>query len=74
MNFNKRFDIVGCFIEHDGRFLLLHRLSNVEQLTPESDFRKAYEHGVDSYWTNFGKERIEEERGVWRRIRDKAAE
>ena len=27
-NFNKRFDIVGCFIEHDGRFLLLHRHSN----------------------------------------------
>jgi 8-oxo-dGTP pyrophosphatase MutT (NUDIX family) len=24
-DFNKRFDIVGCFLEHDGRFLLLHR-------------------------------------------------
>jgi 8-oxo-dGTP diphosphatase len=24
-DFNKRFDIVGCFIEHDGKFLLLHR-------------------------------------------------
>lgn len=23
--FNKRFDIVGCFVEHDGKFLLLHR-------------------------------------------------
>jgi (d)CTP diphosphatase len=24
-DFNKRFDIVGCFIEHDGKFLLLRR-------------------------------------------------
>jgi 8-oxo-dGTP pyrophosphatase MutT (NUDIX family) len=24
-NFNKKFDVVGCFIENDGRFLLLHR-------------------------------------------------
>jgi 8-oxo-dGTP diphosphatase len=24
-NFNKRFDIVGCFIEYDGKFLLLRR-------------------------------------------------
>lgn len=24
-DFNKRFDIVGCFIEYDGKFLLLHR-------------------------------------------------
>ena len=27
-DFNKRFDIVGCFIEHDGKFLLLHRHSH----------------------------------------------
>ena len=24
-DFNKRFDIVGCFVEHDGKFLLLRR-------------------------------------------------
>ena len=24
-DFDKRFDIVGCFLEHDGRFVLLHR-------------------------------------------------
>lgn len=28
LDFNKRFDIVGCFIEHDGKFLLLHRHSH----------------------------------------------
>jgi 8-oxo-dGTP diphosphatase len=27
-NFNKRFDVVGCFIECDGKFLLLHRSPN----------------------------------------------
>lgn len=27
-DFKKRFDIVGCFIEHEGKFLLLHRLSH----------------------------------------------
>ena len=57
-------------VARDGRDT---RPYTVEQLTPESDFRKVYEHGVDSYSTNFGKQRIEEERGVWRRIRDKAA-
>ncbi len=25
LDFNKKFDIVGCFIEHDGKFLLLRR-------------------------------------------------
>lgn len=25
-DFNKKFDVVGCFIEHDGKFLMLHRL------------------------------------------------
>lgn len=25
MDFNKRFDIVGCFLEYDGKFLLLCR-------------------------------------------------
>lgn len=25
IDFNKRFDIVGCFVEHDGKFLLLCR-------------------------------------------------
>ncbi len=24
-DFKKRFDIVGCFLEHDGKFVLLHR-------------------------------------------------
>ena len=24
-NFNKKFDVVGCFIIHDGKFLILHR-------------------------------------------------
>jgi 8-oxo-dGTP diphosphatase len=27
-DFNKRFDIVGCFVEHGGKFLLLHRHSH----------------------------------------------
>lgn len=27
-DFNKRFDIVGCFVEHDGKFLLLRRHTN----------------------------------------------
>ena len=27
-NFNKRFDVVGCFIEHEDKFLLLHRHSH----------------------------------------------
>lgn len=26
--FNKRFDIVGCFVEHNGKFLLLRRNSH----------------------------------------------
>ncbi|MEK7095489.1 MAG: NUDIX hydrolase, partial [Patescibacteria group bacterium] len=27
-DFNKRFDIVGCFLEHDNKFLLLRRQPN----------------------------------------------
>ena len=26
--FNKKFDVVGCYLEHGGKFLLLHRVSS----------------------------------------------
>ena len=58
-------------VSADGRDT---RPYTVEQLTPESDFRAAYEHGVDHYWTKFGKARMSEEMETWRRIREKAGE
>jgi len=45
----------------------------IEQLTAQSDIRAAYEHGVDHYWAKFGKDRLQEDRNIWSRIRDKAA-
>ena len=44
----------------------------IEQLSPTSDFRAAYEHGVDHYWQNFGKKRMADELVVFQRIREKA--
>lgn len=43
-----------------------------ETITPETDFRECFERAVDSYWINFGKQRLEEEIAVFRRIREKA--
>ena len=43
-----------------------------EQLTPETNFREAFERAVDSYWKNFGQQRIEGEMAAFSRIRDKA--
>ncbi len=56
-------------VAKDGRDT---RPYTIEQLNPESNLRTAYEHGVDKYWTGFGKVRMEEEREIWGRIRSKA--
>lgn len=44
----------------------------IEQLRAGSNFRSAYEHGVDHFWTHFGKKKFAEECEIWRRIREKA--
>ncbi len=56
-------------VAKDGRDT---RPYTIEQLNPESSLRNSYEHGVDKYWTEFGKKQMEEEKEIWKRIREKA--
>jgi hypothetical protein len=56
-------------ISSDGRDT---RSYTIEQLSPTSDFRAAYEHGVDHYWQYFGSKRMADELAVFQRIRAKA--
>lgn len=48
------------------------RAYTTAQLTPETDFRKAYEQTVDLYWQRFGHKKLGEEFAAFQRIREKA--
>lgn len=44
----------------------------ITQLTPETDFREAYEKAVDTYWQRFGHKKLDAEFAAFQRIREKA--
>lgn len=46
----------------------------IEKLSLETDFKKAYEHGVDHWWENFGNKKLDQEMETFQRIREKAKE
>jgi len=47
-------------------------LYTFEKLTPETDFREAFDRAVDTYWMRFGRQQLKREIEVFKRIQEKA--